>query len=118
MKKFYVLLVVIAMVFVSSIALAMDVTVGGSVQIRSRNFDDMSFDKNDGSKDQVDTQERVIIDVMAKSDNVKGKISLWNDFEDWGRLESNQGNGFGSSTSSNVNTSGGQTGILASRKHG
>ena len=48
MKKFYVLLVVIAMVFVSSIALAMDVTVGGSVQIRSRNFRDMSFDKQSG----------------------------------------------------------------------
>jgi hypothetical protein len=70
----------------------------------------MSYNKNDGSKDQVDTQERVIIDVMAKSDNVKGKISLWNDFEDWGRLESNQGNGFGSSTSTNVNTSGGADG--------
>jgi hypothetical protein len=41
---------------------------------------------------------------MATSDNVKGKISLWNDFEDWGRLESNQGNGFGSSTSTAVST--------------
>ena len=102
MKKFYVLLVVIAMVFVSSIALAMDVTVGGSVQIRSRNFIDMSFNKDDGSKNQVDTQERVIMDISAKSDNVKGKISLWNDFEDWGRLETNQGNGFGSSTSTAV----------------
>jgi len=101
MKKFYVILVVIAMVFVSSIALAMDVTVGGSVQIRSRNFQDFNFDKN-APVNQVDTQERVIIDVMATSDNVKGKISLWNDFEDWGRLESNQGNGFGSTTSTVV----------------
>ncbi|MDD1748531.1 MAG: hypothetical protein LUO89_01520 [Methanothrix sp.] len=109
MKKFYVLLVVIAMVFVSSIALAMDVTVGGSVQVRSRNFNTMTFDK-DNKVNQVDTQERVIIDVSAKSDHVKGKISLWNDFEDWGRLESNQGNGFGSTTSTNVNTSGGQDG--------
>jgi hypothetical protein len=102
MKKFYVvLLVVIAMVFVSSIALAMDVTVGGSVQIRSRNFNTMNFDK-DAKLNQVDTQERVIMDISAKSDNVKGKISLWNDFEDWGRLETNQGNGFGSSTSTAV----------------
>jgi hypothetical protein len=110
MKKFYVvLLVVIAMVFVSSIALAMDVTVGGSVQIRSRDFNTMNFDK-DAKVNQVDTQERVIIDVMAKSDNVKGKISLWNDFEDWGRLESNQGNGFGSTTSTTVAGNGGTGG--------
>ena len=109
MKKFYVLLVVIAMVFVSSIALAMDVTVGGSVQIRSRNFNTMNFDK-DAKVNQVDTQERVIMDINAKSDNVKGKISLWNDFEDWGRLESNQGNGFGSTTSTAVAGNGGAGG--------
>jgi hypothetical protein len=112
MKKFYVLLVVIAMVFVSSIALAMDVTVGGSVQVRSRNFNTMNFDK-DAKVNQVDTQERIIMDINAKSDNVKGKISLWNDFEDWGRLESNQGNGFGSTTSTavagNAGTGGDQT---------
>jgi hypothetical protein len=113
MKKFYVVLVVIAMVLVSSMAMAMDVTVGGSVQIRSRDFKDMHFNKDELSAtkaDQVDTQERVIIDISATSDNVKGKISLWNDFEDWGRLESNQGNGFGSSTSTaitnNPNTAG------------
>ncbi len=51
----------------------------------------------------VDTQERIMIDVNAKAgDNVKGKITLWNDFEDWGRLESNQGNGFGSATGTDV----------------
>jgi len=101
MKKFYVVLVVIAMVLVSSIAMAVDVTVGGSVQIRSRNFNTMNFNK-DAKLNQVDTQERVIMDISATSDNVKGKISLWNDFEDWGRLETNQGNGFGSTTGTGV----------------
>jgi hypothetical protein len=42
------------------------------------------------------------MDISATSDNVKGKISLWNDFEDWGRLETNQGNGFGSGTGTDV----------------
>jgi hypothetical protein len=92
------------MVFVSSIALAMDVTVGGSVQIRSRDFNTMNFDK-DHKLNTVDTQERIIMDISAKSDHVKGKISLWNDFEDWGRLETNQGNGFGSNVSSSVTDS-------------
>jgi hypothetical protein len=77
------------------------VTVGGSVQIRSRNFTDMSFNKNSNSGNQIDTQERIMIDVNAKAgDNVKGKISLWNDWEDFGRqgaLEKNMGKGFGSS---------------------
>jgi len=107
MKKFYVVLVVIAMVLVSSIAMAVDVNVGGSVQIRSRNFNDMNFNK-DAKVNQVDTQERVIMDISATSDNVKGKISLWNDFEDWGRLETNQGNGFGSGIGTAV-LSGGPT---------
>src|SRR3990172_10775678 len=108
MKKFYVLLVVIAMVFVSSMALAADVTVGGSVQVRSRNFNTMNFNK-DAKLNSVDTQERIIMDINAKADHVKGKISLWNDFSDWGRLESSQGNGFGNSTATDVVTSSSNT---------
>jgi hypothetical protein len=97
MKKLLVVFVVLAMVCLSSMAFAADVTVGGSVQIRSRDFDNMSFDKNDKTKNAVDTQERIILNVNAKAgDDVKGKISLWNDFNDWGTLDQNQGNGFGS----------------------
>ncbi len=103
MKKFLVALVVLALVGLSSIALAADVTVGGGVQIRSRNFDTMAFDKDVKAGNQVDTQERIILNVNAKAgDDVKGKISLWNDFNDWGGasggLEKPQGVGFGNST--------------------
>ncbi len=104
MKKFLVLLVVVAMTCISAMAFAADVTVGGGVQIRSRNFDTMRFDKDVKTGNQVDTQERIILNVNAKAgDDVKGKISLWNDFNDWGGasggLENVQGVGFGNSTS-------------------
>ncbi len=103
MKKFLVAMVVLALVGLSSIALAADVTVGGGIQIRSRDFDTMRFDKDVKTGNQVDTQERIILNVNAKAgDDVKGKISLWNDFNDWGGasggLERPQGVGFGNST--------------------
>jgi ethanolamine utilization microcompartment shell protein EutS len=104
MKKFYVLLAVAVMVCLSSMAFAADVTVGGSVQVRSRDFNDMLYNKNNMSANQVDTQERIMLDINAKAGDVKGKISIWNDFEDWGRLDSTQGNGFGNSTSTAVVT--------------
>ncbi len=119
MKKFLVVLVVLAITGFAAMAFAADVTVGGSIQIRSRDFNDLTLDKDlpagapaaatkttpynsnsvDGS--QRDTQERIQIDVNAKTDNVKGKISIWNDFDDWGRFEQVQGNtGFGNSIAS------------------
>lgn len=103
MKKFLVVLVVLTLVGLASIALAADVTMGGSVQIRSRNFQSMTYDKNSTSSGAttVDTQERVIIDVNAKAgDNLKGKISLWNDWDTWQRFENVQGypGGFGKET--------------------
>jgi hypothetical protein len=88
MKKFYVVLVVIAMVFVSSIALAAEVTVGGTVAIRSRDFNDLKLLKGSNSN-TVDTQTKMIIDVSAKADGVKGKLSLWNDYSSWGTLDEN-----------------------------
>jgi hypothetical protein len=93
MKKFVVLLVVVALTLISAMAYAADVTVGGSVQVRSRNFDQMSFDKNSVVGDQKDTQTRMMIDVNAKAGDVKGKISLWNDFETWESFETVQGVG-------------------------
>ncbi len=119
MKKFLVVLVVLAITGFAAMAFAADVTVGGSIQIRSRDFNNLTLDKDlpagapaaatstsafnangaDGS--QRDTQERIQIDVNAKTDNVKGKISIWNDFDDWGRFEQVQGNnGFGNSVAS------------------
>jgi hypothetical protein len=88
MKKFYVVLVVIAMVFVSSLALAAEVTLGGNVSIRSRDFNDLNLVKG-GQADTIDTQTKMIINVNAKADGVKGKLSLWNDFSSWGTLDEN-----------------------------
>src|SRR5574341_1059540 len=96
MKKFLAVLVVLALVGISSIALA-EVTVDGSVSLRSRNFSDLDNDDTTKSNadDQVDTQEKVIINISAKSEKVKGKISLWNDFEPWGGLETQNGGSLG-----------------------
>ncbi len=118
MKKFYVMLAVVVMVCMSSVVFAADVTVGGSVQVRSRDFQNLSFDKTDEAGKQVDTQSRVMIDINAKAgDNVKGKISLWNDFEDWGRYDSSQGNGFGNSTATDVVTYASNTTKASSSGH-
>jgi hypothetical protein len=112
MKKVLAVFAVLTMVGLSSIAFAADVTVGGSVQIRSRDFNTLNLNKDDprGPGNTVDTQERIMIDVNAKvSDDLKGKITIWNDFEDWGRLESSQGNGFGSTTGTGVSSNGTDT---------
>jgi hypothetical protein len=102
MKKFYVLLVVLAMVCISSVALAADVSVGGTVQLRSRDFDSLTYLKTDNSSaaNQIDTQERIMVDVNAKSGDIKAKISIWNDFDTWGRFETTQGSVATASTSS------------------
>ncbi len=90
MKKFLIVLVVLTMVCLSSMAFAADVSVGGSVQVRSRNFEALGFDKDNANGSQVDTQTRVELDVNVKaSDDVKGKIAIWNDFTSWGTLEQN-----------------------------
>ena len=104
MKKFLVLLVVLAITGFASMAFAVDVTVGGSIQVRSRDFNDLNMGKEENAAyagNTRDTQERVQIDVNAKADNVKGKISIWNDFDDWSRFEQVQANnGNGNSTAS------------------
>ena len=87
MKKFVVLLVVVALTCVSAMAFAAEVTVGGSVEVRSRNFSNMDFNDDATDTDKTshkDTQTRMKIDVNAKAGDVKGKLSLWNDFETWG----------------------------------
>ncbi|MCK9420157.1 MAG: hypothetical protein M0R70_12335 [Nitrospirae bacterium] len=114
MKKIVTMLAVVAMVCVSSMAFAVDVnvggdgsgleprvgarsishavdvTVGGSVDIRSRNFRDLDLNKNAGDG-QVDTQERVRLDVNVKAGDVKGKITIENDWDTLGRFETVQG---------------------------
>lgn len=82
MKKVYVILAVAAMVCMSSMALAADITLGGTVQLRSRDFSNLSLDKT-VNKDQVDTQTRFMTDVNVKAGDVKAKISIWNDWNTW-----------------------------------
>jgi len=84
MKKVLVVLVLLAMVCVSSLAFAADVTVDGAVGIRSRDFTFLSLDKDNPTKNVADTQQRIIINVNAKSGDVKGKISIWDDYDTWG----------------------------------
>ena len=101
MKKIVMLLAVAAMTCFSTSAFAVhvgegkvsgnlaDITVGGSVDIRSRDFRDLDRNKNvwDG---QVDTQERVRLDVNVKAGDVQGKVTIENDYDTWGRFESVQ----------------------------
>ncbi len=78
----------------ASPAIAADVGLGGEMDIRSRYFSELDLTKNDNGADnhQAYTQERIILDVNIKADEAKGKISLWNDFDTWGRFETPQGN--------------------------
>jgi hypothetical protein len=112
MKKIVMLLAVAAMTCFSTSAFAIhegegkasgnlaDITIGGSMDIRSRDFRDLDLDKNkeDGT---VDTQERVRIDVNAKAGDVKGKVTIENDWDSFGRLEQPQAN-----AANNTGTSG------------
>lgn len=92
MKKFVVLLVVAALTCFSAMAFAADVTVGGSYEIRSRDFTNLNTRESGASAaqqgDVKDTQNRIRIDVNAKAGDVKGKLQLESDFgsgdHDWG----------------------------------
>ena len=87
MKKFVVLLVVVAMTCFSAVAFAADVTVGGSYEVRSRSFDNLNLLKDTAGNTAVasgaqrDTQNRIRIDVNAKAGDVKGKLQLESDFQ-------------------------------------
>lgn len=108
MKKFVVLLVVVAMTCISGMAFAAaEVSVSGEIAVRSRDFTDLDMVKG-GAGSTRDTQEKVRLDVNAKAGDVKGKISLWNDFNEWGGnsggFENAFGAGFGSAKSGTENT--------------
>jgi hypothetical protein len=91
MKKFYAILVVLALVVISSVAMA-EVTVGGSVDIRNLAHNNTSdFTKTSGDSHRS-TQERIRLNVDAKNDNVKGRVQIENDWDIWGRVESPQSN--------------------------
>jgi len=97
MKKFLVVALVLAMACFSSAAFAVEVSISGSVDVRSRlfvNYDlDTSLNDDAASRSTTETGYSVTLDV--KGDNVKGKLTLWNDHGPWGRAAANnQGQGY------------------------
>ncbi|MDH4161097.1 MAG: porin [Nitrospirota bacterium] len=83
MKKFLALFAVLALTMVSSAAFA-EVSVSGSIDIRNlstNNASDMNSDKSDENRT---TQERIRINVDAKHEGVKGRVTLENDWYVWG----------------------------------
>jgi hypothetical protein len=99
MKKFVVLLVVAALTCFGSMAFAADISVSGSIEVRSRDFMNLNLNEDltaTAAGDQADTQERVRLTVDAKAGNdVKGRITIENDWDTWGRLESPMANATG-----------------------
>jgi hypothetical protein len=95
MKKFVVLLVVVALTCISSMAFAAtEMAVTGGIDIRGKNISnlDMNSDAVDTAGGAI-TQERVRLNIDAKVGDTKGKISIENDFDTWGRFEAYQANG-------------------------
>jgi len=85
MKKFLVVLVVVAMALMSSMAFAAaEVTVGGSVDVRSRAFTNLDLNGDTPANSDRYTQERIRLNVDAKAGDAKAKITLENDWNKWG----------------------------------
>jgi len=96
MKKFIAVVAVLALTLVASVAMA-EVTVSGSVDIRSlmqNNQDTLSngtgavtvngVTPNPNADRTRNTQDRFRINIDAKNDNVKGRVTFENDWEAWG----------------------------------
>ncbi len=92
MKKFLVVLVVVALSCMSSMAFAAtEIGVSGSIDYRMRNL--VNMDLNDIKSDNQNiTQERVRLNIDAKAGDVKGKLSIENDWDTWSRFEATQAN--------------------------
>ena len=85
MKKFLVIIAVLALTMVSSVAMA-EVTVDGSVEFLMRSFkntDDWN-DATTGYGDYQNTYSRYRIGVNAKTEGAKGRIQLDTDWDQWG----------------------------------
>jgi hypothetical protein len=104
MKKFLAVLAVLAITGISAMAFAAEVTVGGSLEVRSRDFSNLLALPSDFPVDaltatdqanntQRDTQNRIRIDINAKTDNVKAKLELEQDFSKWGAFVDQYSNG-------------------------
>jgi hypothetical protein len=107
MKKFYAILVVLALVMMSSVAMA-EVTVSGSVDIRNLELNNTDFTSKAGDHART-TQERLRLNIDAKNDGVKGRITLENDWEIWGTETNSTTGGLVSGAKTGVEARQGQT---------
>ena len=82
MKKFLAIIAVLALTVISTAAMA-EVTVSGSIDIRSLSLNNTSDFSSKATDNQRTTQERIRINVDAKNDNVKGRVTFENDWEIW-----------------------------------
>jgi predicted porin len=104
MKKFIAVLAVLALTLVASVAMA-EVTVSGSVDIRSRLQNNQDTVSSGTGATKVDgtlnpnadrfrtTEDRFRINIDAKNDNVKGRITFENDWEQWGTQQNSTSGG-------------------------
>jgi len=81
MKKFLTILVVLALTVISSLAFA-EINMSGSMDIRNLSLNNTTLD---GKAANRTTQERLRLNIDAKSENVKGRITIENDWEVWGQ---------------------------------
>jgi hypothetical protein len=92
MKKFLVILAVLALTVFSTAAMA-EVTVSGSVDIRSLALNNTA-DFSDKAGDQHNsTQSRFRVNIDGKHEGVKGRITFENDWEQWGTETNTTTNG-------------------------
>lgn len=93
MKKALVLLVVAALTLFSSVALAGEIAVSGSIDTRSWNVDNRDMtDLLDDRQAKTETRVRLNIDGKV-SDTTKARISIENDWDNWARFEQKMANG-------------------------
>jgi hypothetical protein len=85
MKKFLVILAVLALTMVSSVAMA-EVTMDGSIEFLMRSFkntDDWN-DATTGAGDYQSTYTRLRMGMNAKTEGAKGRIQIDTDWDQWG----------------------------------
>lgn len=108
MKKFIAVLAVLALTLMASVAMA-EVTVSGSVDIRSLAQNNLT-DFSDKTGDQSNTtQSRFRVNIDGKNDNVKGRITIENDWEVWGTETNSTSGGLLSGAKTGVEARPGQS---------
>ncbi len=92
MKKVLAVVAALALTLISSVAMA-EVNVSGSIDIRNLSTQNTTDWNSKNSDENRTTQERIRVNIDAKNDNVKGRVTFENDWDVWGRVEAPQANG-------------------------